>query len=107
MVTSDPVRDRIVVFTRSMSAVTRSTRRSTDAEGWLSNGMTTATRSSEIRTDKHRNAIVERQVRGWPRSQMIRGPGAGPEDGMLTTDSADGQAASGLLALHRHTVPAP
>src|SRR5882762_10724565 len=74
-VTSDPVRDRIVEFTRSMSAVTRSTRRSTDAEGWLSNGMTTATRSSEMRTDKHRNAIVERQVRGWPRSRMIRGPG--------------------------------
>src|SRR6185437_14514780 len=43
MVTSEPVRDRIVALTRSMSAATSSTRRSIEAFEGLSKGTITAT----------------------------------------------------------------
>jgi hypothetical protein len=48
MVTSDPVRDRIVALTRSMSAAARLVSRSIDGE-WLSNGTTTAKGSSGLK----------------------------------------------------------
>src|SRR3954451_15361875 len=48
MVTSEPVRDRMVALTRSMSAATRATSWSIDAAGWLSKGTTTATPVSTI-----------------------------------------------------------
>ena len=44
IVTSDPVRDKIVVLTRCMSSATRSTSRSMDGAAGLSNGTTTAKR---------------------------------------------------------------
>ena len=81
MVTSEPVRDRIAAFTRSMSAATRSTRRSTDGAGWLSNGITTATSRSGMRTCEHRNAMLQRQVRGLTRgNDSGRTNGAGDAD---------------------------
>jgi hypothetical protein len=42
IVTSDPVRDRIVAFTRSMSAAASRTRASREAEDGDSNGTMTA-----------------------------------------------------------------
>src|SRR3954452_5157281 len=48
MVTSEPVRDRIVALTRSMSAATSPTSWSIDAAGWLSKGTITATPVSTI-----------------------------------------------------------
>src|SRR5436305_1332976 len=43
MVTSEPVRDRMVALTRSISAATMPTNWSIEAAGWLSNGTITAT----------------------------------------------------------------
>jgi hypothetical protein len=48
MVTSDPVRDRIVVLTRSMSAATSPTSASIEAFDGLSKGTITATRVSNF-----------------------------------------------------------
>src|SRR5256886_4306628 len=66
--TCDPVRDNMVVLTRSMSAATSSLRRSMVAGERLSNGTMTAKRRApewvpNARTWKHRNAMVTRQVR--------------------------------------------
>src|SRR5689334_14885193 len=78
MVTSEEVRDRMVRLTCSMSAATNSTRRSIDADGWLSKGTMTAKtgllRGARVapfglpndfvkgpETREHRNRIVERQ----------------------------------------------
>src|SRR5215212_1403579 len=59
-----------------------------------------------MRTCKHRNAIVRRQVCGLPRARNDSGPAVGPGDGMLTTDvSADGQG--GLCAAQRIAVLVP
>src|SRR5712671_1823233 len=66
IVTSDPVRDRMVALTRSMSAATRSTSGSIEVFPGVSNGTTTAKAlSSEggAGQGKHRNAMVDRQVR--------------------------------------------
>src|SRR5258708_4134672 len=49
MVTSEPVRDRMVAFTRSISPQTRSTRRSTEAGRGLSNGTKTANRKPPMK----------------------------------------------------------
>src|SRR5215470_18679628 len=48
MVTSEPVRDRIAAFTRSISLETRSMRRSIEADWGLSNGTMTANRTSPM-----------------------------------------------------------
>src|SRR3982750_4859076 len=48
MVTSDPVRDRIVALTRSMSAATRPTSASIETLDGLSKGTITATRVSNF-----------------------------------------------------------
>src|SRR5262245_41303031 len=63
IVTSDPVRDRIVVLTRSMSAVTRSIRRTMEAEEGLSNGTTTAKGLSGARTRANGRAKVNIETR--------------------------------------------
>src|SRR5258708_29145681 len=66
--TCDPVRDNMVVLTRSWSAATIALRRSMVADERLSNGTMTAKRRApewvpNARTWKHRNAMVTRQVR--------------------------------------------
>src|SRR3954447_26765811 len=69
MVTSEPVRDRMVALTRSMSAATRATSWSIDAAGWLSKGTITATpvstfaQSALILGYNNRNCQVRRQGR--------------------------------------------
>src|SRR6267378_2172871 len=66
IVTSDPVRDRMVALTRSMSGATRSIRRPIEGEG-LSKGTTTAKgETPDQGTRQDRNAMVERQVREVP-----------------------------------------
>src|SRR5260370_39284553 len=73
MVTCDPVRDRIVVLTRPMSADTRLIRRSMVVGERLSKGTTTAKASAPSgRTRDHRNAMVGRQVR--PKAHMRERP---------------------------------
>src|SRR5215510_11605490 len=64
MVTSDPVRDRMVPFTRSMSAVKNPIRRAMEGGEGFSNGTMTAKGSlQEARTRDNRNAMVGGQVR--------------------------------------------
>src|SRR5215510_5525539 len=68
IVTCEPVRDNMVVLTRSMSAATSSLRRSTvDAERLSNEKMTAKRRAPEgvpnARTWEHRKAMVMRQVR--------------------------------------------
>src|SRR5215475_10464478 len=64
MVTSDPVRDRMVPFTRSMSAVKNPIRRAMEGGEGFSNGTMTAKGSlREARTRDNRNAMVGGQVR--------------------------------------------
>src|SRR5215468_7175055 len=57
--TCDPVRDNIVVLTRSMSAATNSLRRSMVADERLSNGTTTAKRSAPERARIQGRASIE------------------------------------------------
>src|SRR5664279_2666981 len=67
MVTSEPVRDRIVALTRSMSAATRPTSSSIEAPEGLSKGTITATRVSTFAlfglslTYNHRKCRLARQ----------------------------------------------
>ncbi len=63
IVTSEPVRDRIVALTRSMSGATSALRRSIDAEGWFSKGTTTATGFSTRQAPHHRKASGCSQAR--------------------------------------------
>src|SRR5262245_12841557 len=64
IVTSDPVRDRMVAFTRSISAATRAVSRSIEGGEWLSNGTTTAKDQAPVaRTRDNRNAMVDGQER--------------------------------------------
>src|SRR5436190_1800340 len=64
IVTSDPVRDRIVALTRPRSGATSSMSRPIEGADGLSKGTTTANRVLRNRgTGKHRNAMVSRQVR--------------------------------------------
>src|SRR5581483_6681344 len=55
MATSEPVRARMVVLTRSMSGATSATRRSIEADEGCSNGTTTATENSRL----ERRASIE------------------------------------------------
>ena len=72
IVTCEPVRDRMVAFTRSMSGATSATRRSIDGAGWLSKGTTTAKGNSpQKRTREHRNAMLMEQEYQLP--QAVRG----------------------------------
>src|SRR5215813_7778809 len=67
MATSEPVRDRMVALTRSMSGATSATIASMDAPAGLSKGTITATPVSAfaiLRTD-NRNCDVMRQERGY------------------------------------------
>src|SRR5207302_6821540 len=63
IVTSEPVRDRIVALTRSMSGATSSISRPIEGTDGLSKGtMTAKRRAPEEGTNEHRNAMVRRQV---------------------------------------------
>src|SRR5579872_2708681 len=53
MVTSEPVRDRMVAFTRAISAAASAMSRSIDASDGLSKGTTTATSSLQVRPTGH------------------------------------------------------
>src|SRR5262249_26180906 len=83
IVTSEPVRDRMVALTRAMSAVTSATRASIDAPEGLSKGTITATPVSTfamLRTD-NRNCHGMRQGYGqghgrWRHSAMREGRAA-------------------------------
>src|SRR5262249_25144771 len=73
IVTSDPVRDRIVALTRSMSEATSSTRRLMEAEEGLSKGtMTAKAILRKQRTCDNRNARVQRQGRKVSCLQFLR-----------------------------------
>src|SRR5260370_31957498 len=64
IVTSDPVRDRMVVLTRSMSAATSLISWAIEGEDGLSKGtMTAKAGAPHGGTRAHRNAMVEGQVR--------------------------------------------
>src|SRR5262249_34755435 len=90
--TCDPVRDNMVVLTRSISAATRLLRRSMVAGERLSNGTMTAKRRApewvpNARTWEHRNAMVTRQVRqthifasGFERGELMKAIAVRAED---------------------------
>src|ERR1700686_1956495 len=91
IVTSDPVRDRIVALTRSMSAATRSTSGSIEVLPGVSNGTTTAKSLTPGREGqgKHRNAMVDGQERS---SAADRGGTVRMGAGMgQATELADGR----------------
>src|SRR6516164_1812442 len=104
--TCDPVRDNMVVLTRSMSADTSSLRRSMVAGVGLSNGTMTAKRRApewvpNARTWEHRNAMVTRQVR---QTHIFA---SGFERGELRRDESDCGACRGLAAARRPTRGGP
>src|SRR3954463_2831801 len=84
MVTSEPVRDRMVALTRSMSAAASPTSWSIDAAGWLSKGTITATPGSTfahftlcspvtIETAAQRGKGIERLTPAAKRSSRFSG----------------------------------
>src|ERR1700722_14175163 len=77
MVTSEPVRDRMVALTRSMSAATSSTSRSIDAPAGLSKGTITATPVSTFAQEGLSSDTIETAVE--------RGKGAIPGLGAVTS----------------------
>src|SRR5262245_7974212 len=64
IVTSDPVRDRMVALTRTISAAPSVVSRSIEGGEWHSNGTTTAKDQAPVaRTRDNRNAMVDGQAR--------------------------------------------